>query len=128
MDTIIFDGFYSFETLRPLPNGGGWHATPLPKLPVVFISAYFAVGTRVWISVTRKGTFSLDTAANGAGTWRVEGTWQLPFEGRALHVPELDSVIGLTVGSRLLCACDVKIGSRPVIRHVWRETFPWHWE
>lgn len=48
---------------------------------------YVAVGTRVWISVTRKGTFSLDTQT---GMWTTEGTWQLSFEGRALHVPEID--------------------------------------
>lgn len=117
MDTIIFDGFYSFERLRLLPDGS-CRATPLPKLPVgkmaekdvVFVSAYFAVGTRVWISVTGKGTFSLDIAENGGGTWRTGGAWMLPFEGRALYISELDSVMGLTVESRLLCACDVKTG------------------
>ena len=32
MDTVLFDGIYTLETLRPLP--GGWHATPLPNPPV----------------------------------------------------------------------------------------------
>jgi hypothetical protein len=130
MDTIIFDGLYSFEMLRLLPDGGGWHVTPLPKPPVGYmaqdeveiVSAYFALGTRVWFSVTHKGTFSLDI--EDGCTWRMEGTWLLPFEGRALYVAELDSVIGLTAEARLLCACDVKTGSLPTVRHVWRETFP----
>ena len=51
----------------------------------------------------------------------------LPFEGRALYVPELDAVVGLTTGTRqLLCACDVKDDGTllPVVRHVWTDTFP----
>jgi hypothetical protein len=132
MDTILFDGIYSFETLRLDPSGG-CHAAPLPNPPVgrlaeneiVFMSAYLALGTRVWISLTRKGTFSFDTEH---GTWQREGTWLLPFEGRALYVPELGSVIGLTAETRLLCACDVKTGTPPVVRYVWRETFPLPWE
>jgi hypothetical protein len=125
------DGMYSFETRRRLlPGaGGGWHATALPKPPVgqlaeeeiVFVSAYVAVGTRVWISVTRKGTFSLDTRT---GTWTAEGAWQLPFEGRELHVPEIDAVVGLSAGARMLCACDVETGTPPVMRRLWRETLP----
>ncbi|CAL4943665.1 unnamed protein product [Urochloa decumbens] len=136
MDTVLFDGIYTFETLRLLPDGGGWHATALPNPPVplgeeeiTFISAYLALGTRVWISLTNmadKGTFSLDTKHR---TWRKEGTWMLPFEGRAFYVPELGSVIGLTTGTRLLCACDVKEdGTPPVVRHVWPDTSPRPWE
>ncbi|RLN22088.1 hypothetical protein C2845_PM07G40210 [Panicum miliaceum] len=103
MDTVLFDGIYTFETLRPLPGGGGWHATPLPNPP---------------------GTFSLDT--KHGRTWRKEGTWLLPFEGRAFYVPKLDSVIGLTAGTRLLCACDVD--NLQVVRHVWTDTYPRPWE
>ena len=152
MDTILFDGIYSFETLRLDPGGGGGcHAAPLPNPPVgrlaedeiVFMTAYLALGTRVWISLNRKGAFSFDAERGtwqreGAGTfsfdtergtWQREGAWLLPFEGRALYVPELDSVIGLTAGTRLLCACDVKSGGTPpVVRYVWRETFPLPWE
>uniref|UniRef100_K4AMD8 Uncharacterized protein n=1 Tax=Setaria italica TaxID=4555 RepID=K4AMD8_SETIT len=50
MDTILFDGIYTFETLRLLP-----------RRLITFVSAYFALGTCVWISVSHKGTFSLDT-------------------------------------------------------------------
>lgn len=81
----------------------------------------------MWISVTHRGTFSLDTEEEGA-RWRVEGAWQLPFEGRALHVLELGCVIGLAAETRVLCACDIRAGTPPVVRHVWRETFPWPWE
>jgi len=135
MDTILFVGIYGFEKLRLLPGGCSWHAVPLPKPPVgrlaenelAFVSAYCAVGTRVWISVTGKGTFSLDAADEHSATWRTEGTWQLPFQGRGLHVPELgSSVIGLTADDKgFLCACDVRTGA---VRHVWPETFPWPWE
>jgi hypothetical protein len=56
-----------------------------------------------------KGTFSLDTKDGAGGAWRMEGAWLLPFEGRAIYVPELDCVVGLTSGeTRLLCACDVR--------------------
>ncbi|RLM92229.1 hypothetical protein C2845_PM08G00380 [Panicum miliaceum] len=45
----------------------------------------------------------------------------------AAAVPELDSVIGLTAGTRLLCACDVKDDGTllPVVRHVWTYLRPW---
>ncbi|KAG0519891.1 hypothetical protein BDA96_08G025600 [Sorghum bicolor] len=144
MDTILFDGIYVFEKLRLLPAGGcgcSWHAVPLPKPPVgrlaenelAFVTAYCAVGTRVWISVAGKGTFSLDAADDDehSATWRTEGTWQLPFQGRGLHVPELgSSVIGLTAADDegrggFLCACDVRTGA---VQHVWLETFPRPWE
>jgi hypothetical protein len=61
----------------------------LAENELAFVSAYCAVGTRVWISVTGKGTFSLDAADEHSTTWRTEGTWQLPFQGHGLHVPEL---------------------------------------
>ncbi|CAL5063258.1 unnamed protein product [Urochloa decumbens] len=139
MDTVLFDGIYTLETLRLVPDGGGWHATPLPDPPVgplakneiTFVSAYLALGTRVWISITNladKGTFSLDTR-HGRRTWRKEGAWLLPFEGRAIYVPELGSVIGLTTSTRLLCACDVKDdGTPPAVRRVWTDTSPRAWE
>ncbi|KAF8686837.1 hypothetical protein HU200_043338 [Digitaria exilis] len=136
MDTVLFDGFYIFDRL--LPDGGhGWRATALPNPPVTladdettFISAYYALGTRVWISVSSKmvdkGTYSLDTAEDGGGTWRKEGDWVMPFEGRAIYVPELGKVIGLTTEARLLCACDVNDdGTLPVlVHHVWTDDNP----
>ncbi|KAF8659374.1 hypothetical protein HU200_058585 [Digitaria exilis] len=129
LDTTLFDGHYAFESLRPpvVTGAGGWQTVSLPKPPIVYadggkelvwVSAYFAVGTRVWISAARKGTFSFD------GTWRMEGRWELPFEGRALHVPELGCVIGLAAGTRLLCAYDFVTGKPPVMRRVWTETCP----
>ncbi|KAK3154516.1 hypothetical protein QOZ80_2BG0191510 [Eleusine coracana subsp. coracana] len=148
IDTILYDGIYNVETLRRLLNDDGswsWHATPLPKPPIgplmehdyadklALVSAYFALGTRVWISVEDKGTFSLDTAERGgACCWRTEGTWQLPFQGRGLYVPELDSVFGFTTTAgeerQFLSACHVKTGAPPVMRYLWRDSFPWPWE
>ncbi|KAL6905382.1 hypothetical protein ACP4OV_002983 [Aristida adscensionis] len=136
MDTVLFDGAYCFEVLRPAPGGESWRTTPIPKPPVggvgerdvSFVSAYFAVGTRVWISVTGRGTFSFDAGEHGRGrgAWRFEGPWELPFEGRALHVPELGAavVVGLAAGTRLLCACHLSPGAQPALRHVWGETHP----
>ncbi|KAF8672837.1 hypothetical protein HU200_049170 [Digitaria exilis] len=137
MDTVLFDGFYIFDRLLP-GDGGVWHATALPNPPVTlaedeitFISAYYALGTRVWISVSSKmvdkGTFSMDTAEqDGGGTWQKEGDWVMPFEGRAIYVPELGKVIGLTTEARLLCACDVNDdGTLPVlVHHVWTDDNP----
>lgn len=65
------------------------------------MSAYLALGTRVWISVTNKvakGTFSLDTRSST----------------RSSASPP--------AGTRLLCACDA--GNLQVLRHVWTDTYP----
>lgn len=75
-----------FEALRRLP-GGGWRADPLPDAPVedlddeeledelgedydnpVHVSPNFVMGTRLWISVWERGTFSLDLAAGACRT------------------------------------------------------------
>ncbi|KAL6653367.1 hypothetical protein ACP70R_008945 [Stipagrostis hirtigluma subsp. patula] len=123
----------SFEALRRLP-GGEWDAFHLPQLLVgdvnfpkaARISAYFAVGARVWISVAGKGTFTLDM---GRGAWQMEGSWELPLRGRAMFVPELGAVIGLNHNAdslndrRCLCALDVE-ARPPVLRRVWEETYP----
>jgi hypothetical protein len=135
LDRVLFDGNYAFEALRLIPGGGGsFHATPLPQPPIsyvfsnggqeiVWVSAYFALGTRMWVSMLKKGTFSFDTCS---GTWRKEGCWELPFEGRALYVPELASVVGLATKTGLLCAYDFAAGAPPVMRGVWRETYSEH--
>ncbi|KAL6641388.1 hypothetical protein ACP70R_019569 [Stipagrostis hirtigluma subsp. patula] len=126
-----------FEALRRLP-GGRWRADPLPTPPVrdlgghpdedgyvACVSAYFAMGTRAWVTVADQGTFSLDTKS---GTWRVEGSWELPIRDRGFFVPELGSVVGLSEVAapgpsweqvRQVCALDVGAGRPPVVRHVW---------
>ncbi|KAL6597528.1 hypothetical protein ACP70R_046968 [Stipagrostis hirtigluma subsp. patula] len=124
----------SFEALRRLP-GGERDAFPLPELLVgdvnfptaARISAYFAVGARVWVSVAGKGTFTLDMVR---GAWQMEGSWELPLRGRAMFVPELGAVVGLNHNAdslndrRCLCALDVE-ARPPVLRRVWEETYPW---
>ncbi|KAJ1285577.1 hypothetical protein BS78_03G289700 [Paspalum vaginatum] len=110
MDTVLFDGIYTFEILRRRHGGGGgWHAAPLPSPPVgklaaneiVFVSAYLALGTRVWISVSTKGTFSLDTAASSSSQqWRMEGTWPLELK-------------------RLLPSRDLPLANRGKMTYMW---------
>ncbi|CAN6200244.1 unnamed protein product [Urochloa humidicola] len=134
MDTIIYYGDISsrFEMLRPL--AGGWHTIPLPKPPFrtlrlphqnVSITAYFAMGTRAWISVTGEGTFSFDTQV---GTWRMEFPEELRrLEGRAFFAPELGSVVGLTGGDdKFLCSYNLSDKGVPLAwQHTWSEAVPW---
>jgi hypothetical protein len=42
-------------------------------------------GTRILVSTTTNGTYSFDTASSA---WSKAGDWELPFRGRAEHVPE----------------------------------------
>jgi hypothetical protein len=137
MDTVVYGDSSRFEMLRPLA-GGGWCTTPLPRPPFrtlrlplhsVSITAYFAMGTRVWISVTGEGTFSLDTQV---GTWRMEFPEELRrLEGRAFFVPELGSVVGLTAGDdKFLCSYKFNDGETekgvPLTwQHTWSEAVPW---
>ncbi|KAL6631038.1 hypothetical protein ACP70R_028378 [Stipagrostis hirtigluma subsp. patula] len=129
-----------FEVLRRLPGGGGWRADPVPEPPLGFmleddpdehdpdgvfvyvkhISAYFAMGKRVWITVSLVGTVSLDTER---GTWRVEGSWELPFRMRGFFAPELGSAIGIADDFKGHCVevCAVDVEARPpVVRQVWQ--------
>jgi hypothetical protein len=134
MDTVIYGGDVSarFEAPRFVPSTGGWDIFPLPRPPLgtferVAISAYFVMGTRVWVSVTSKGTFSLDAEH---GTWRAEFPEELRrLQRRALFVPELDSVVGLTPAEdqRLLCA--YRFNEKGVLswKHTWAETIPSEW-
>ncbi|RLN07840.1 hypothetical protein C2845_PM11G13750 [Panicum miliaceum] len=84
------------------------------------------MGSRAWISLWERGTFSLDTER---GTWRMEGPWELPLKGRGLFVPELGCVIGIARGLKLehslhkerccqVCALDVE-ARPPAVRRVW---------
>ncbi|KAK3153174.1 hypothetical protein QOZ80_2BG0168780 [Eleusine coracana subsp. coracana] len=111
MDTNIHSSS-TFEMLRLVP-GKSWHTVPLPRPPIgitsspsekVSICSYFVMGTRVWICVPGKGTFSLDT---DNATWRLEFAVLLPFEGRAFFVPELGAVIGLAERNETLCAFEL---------------------
>jgi hypothetical protein len=142
MDTVVYgDSSSRFEMLRPLAGGGGWCTTPLPTPPFrtlrlsfhnVSITAYFAMGTRVWISVTGEGTFSLDTHQVGA-CWRMEFPEELRrLEGRAFFVPELGSVVGLTAGDdKFLCSYkfnddgETGVGVPLTWQHTWSEAVPW---
>ncbi|KAL6641331.1 hypothetical protein ACP70R_019512 [Stipagrostis hirtigluma subsp. patula] len=123
------DPFCSFEALRSLPvtgGGGGWRwqAVPLPEPPFrggsAHVTAYLMLGGRAWVSVPDRGTFSLDV---DRGTWRTEGSWQLPLRGRAHFAPELGLVIGLNSGGKL-SACDIEAWPKPMLLRQWDTTFP----
>jgi hypothetical protein len=138
MDTILRPGRCCFEALRRLP-GGGWRADALPDPPVELaegssrfasdanplVSAYFAMGSRAWISLWRSGTFTLDMET---ATWRMEGTWQLPLSNLGIFVPELGLVMGIACPLHFeaddpcccqVCALEIVESQPPVVRHVW---------
>ncbi|KAL6906495.1 hypothetical protein ACP4OV_004096 [Aristida adscensionis] len=111
MDTVIYSDACRFEALRRVPGGGGgWRTDPLPRPEIwdltnhsdsASITAYFAMGAHVWISVAGMGVFSLDTRTD---SWRVQYLgMDLRMEGRAVFVPELSAVVGLAAGTQELC-------------------------
>ncbi|KAL6642805.1 hypothetical protein ACP70R_020986 [Stipagrostis hirtigluma subsp. patula] len=134
MDTVIYGDTSRFEALRRVPGGGGcWRTDPLPRPPPTRhmrpfdsapITAHFAMGTRVWISVAGMGTFSLDTEM---GTWQVQSLAELPLEGRALFVPELGTLVGFKAGTRQLCTCEFSHGF-PALKRTWSEADTWEWK
>ncbi|KAL6642808.1 hypothetical protein ACP70R_020989 [Stipagrostis hirtigluma subsp. patula] len=133
MDTVIYGDTFRFEALRRVPGGGGgWRTDSLPRPPTrdmrpfdsASITAHFAMGTRVWISVAGMGTFSLDTET---GTWQVQSLAELPLEGRALFVPELGTLVGFKAGTRQLCSCEFSHGF-PVWKRTWSEADTWEWK
>ncbi|CAM0878103.1 unnamed protein product [Alopecurus aequalis] len=78
------------------------------------------------------GTYCFDTARLDPTleTWRQVGDWEMPFEGRAEHVPELGVWLGFTAGSKLhhLCAVsdlsatmDGPCSEAPTPQHVWED-------
>nr|CAB3458928.1 unnamed protein product [Digitaria exilis] len=151
MDTVIYyresSSCYSsgFEMITYNDDYGWWRAIPLPRPPFrtlrhpsqsVTIRAYFAIGTRVWISVSGEGTFSLDAKR---AFWQAEFPEELcRLDGRAFFAPELGSVVGLTAGDdRFLCSYKVdeadmkkwtwetRSGVPMTWQHTWREAVPW---
>nr|CAB3448753.1 unnamed protein product [Digitaria exilis] len=142
MKTITHPRCHCIEALRrrrklPGGGGGGWRADALPDPPLergTHIMAYFAQGTRAWISLLHEGTFSLDVAAAGSA-WRREGTWELPWIGRGILVQELGLVIGIAREGMAytlddpehtrqyrhchVCAVDVVEARPPAVRRVW---------
>nr|CAB3445486.1 unnamed protein product [Digitaria exilis] len=148
MNEVLRPGRHCFEALRRVPSAGGdtWLADALPDPPIAYamdddeddmdddedtyhphVMAYFAIGSRAWISVSRVGTLSLDMDHGGA-SWQVEGTWELPLLGRGLFVPELGVVVGIPASAHRhsmkkercyqVCALDVE-ARPPVVRRKW---------
>jgi hypothetical protein len=77
-------------------------------------------GDTIWLS-TLKGTYTFHA---GTATWRKEGDWTLPFDGRAQYVPDYGLYFGFTTKrpSRL-CSAELVAGARapqpPAHRDVW---------
>ncbi|KAL6906496.1 hypothetical protein ACP4OV_004097 [Aristida adscensionis] len=135
MDTVIYGDTCRFEALRRVPGDGGrWRTDPLPRPPIwklvrpfdsASITAYFAMGAHVWISVAGMGAFSLDTRTD---SWRIQPCGEeLQLEGRAVFVPELGALVGLAAGTQLLCSYEFSEHGEPRWKRTctWLESAPW---
>ncbi|CAL5091207.1 unnamed protein product [Urochloa decumbens] len=75
---------------------------------------------------TTYATYCFDTASR---EWRHAGDWSLPFDGRAEHVPELNTWLGFCPEQpRHLCAADLSaiggISQAPPLQQVWEDFNP----
>ncbi|TVU41748.1 hypothetical protein EJB05_15294, partial [Eragrostis curvula] len=85
-------------------------------------------GQTICVSTDRKGTFCFDTRSR---KWWQACHWALPFDGRPVYVPELDTWIGLSTWSasagrgHLLCASSdlsaMKKHQAPTLQHIWED-------
>lgn len=80
--------------------GGGWYWQSLPPPPFVsdaVISSYTVVngGRTICVSsyAARAGTWCFDTVR---GEWWHAGDWEMPFDGRAEYLADLDLWLGLS--------------------------------
>jgi hypothetical protein len=121
-----------FECLQQLCPGR-WAWTPVQDPPGLphgkrgDVRSYFVAGSHVWVTLEQQGTHSFDTARR---LWRNEGEWEMPFDGRAVLVPDF-----LGTGRRLLfgmsyckrrrsfCAVDMD-ATPPVTLKSWPEAWP----
>ncbi|KAE8812841.1 hypothetical protein D1007_10170 [Hordeum vulgare] len=89
--------------------------------PACTVTACFAAGTRLWVSATDRGTYSVDTTHG----WRKEGDWELPFQCRGFLVPDLGAGLcfGLCPRTTRLCAWDVRRSPPPAL-YAWDDTRP----
>ncbi|XBI45276.1 hypothetical protein VPH35_109771 [Triticum aestivum] len=115
----------------------GWVWRPLEPPPYVRVPGYgdeeggrsgkitchAAEGARIWVSTAGRGTYCLDTAS---GAWTKAGDWALPFQGRAVPIPEYASRLWFGVSASdagYVCASDLQTaaneGRAPVADQVW---------
>ena len=76
-------------------------------------------GAVIRVSTQLGGTYAFDTVRR---SWRREGAWKLPFEGRAQYVADYGLWFGFSDSDRGgfgLRAADVDGGRPPVQRHLW---------
>lgn len=104
-----------------------WRWDPLPPLPVATnICSHTVVdgGSTICVSAVPScgGTYYFDTVKR---EWRkAEGSWVLPFEGRADYVPDLKLWLGLSTESdcQQLCAWDLStMDQPPKLKHAWTD-------
>nr|CAB3448761.1 unnamed protein product [Digitaria exilis] len=134
MNEVLRHGRHCFEALRRVPGGDSWRVDAIPDPPIArmgddgdeeedfyypCVTAYFARGSRAWITVSDVGTFSLDMLDRGGGaSWQLEGRWELPLRDRGLFVPELGMVVGVESRGgndekRCCEVCAVDVEARP---------------
>ncbi|KAK3125703.1 hypothetical protein QOZ80_7BG0608640 [Eleusine coracana subsp. coracana] len=110
---------YSSPTMNSLCESAYCQRFPPPPFicepdyhyPYPRITAYAAVGSDVYISAERAGTYCLDTRSN---TWDRVGQWTLPFQGKAEYEPELNLWFGLSAEHGHIAAADLSdMSSQP---------------
>ncbi|CAL5078577.1 unnamed protein product [Urochloa decumbens] len=135
---------YSFEVLDFGGDGGSsrrrygfdrsglkWQQLPPPPLGAAgfHMSAVLNGGGTICFSSMPEGpdTFCFDTASQ---QWWHAGDWTLPFEGKAEHVPELETWVGFSSNHpHHLCAADLSGAAEaplegPKLQHVWEDFDP----
>ncbi|TVU44658.1 hypothetical protein EJB05_04104, partial [Eragrostis curvula] len=80
----------------------------------------FADGAVMRVSMPWLGTFAFNMAR---GSWRKEGDWEMPFQGRAQYVADYGLWFGFSKQAPCdLCAADLNVvDAEPAHRHVWTD-------
>ncbi|TVU41685.1 hypothetical protein EJB05_15228 [Eragrostis curvula] len=124
---------FKWQPLPPPPfgrDGNRWvrSSTLLDDGRIICVSA---IGYCMEMHMHIGGTYCFDTESE---EWWEAGDWFLPFDGRAVHVPELDTWLGFSPDNpHHLCAMDlssVAMAPRqaPTRAHVWEDLNPPPWE
>ncbi|CAN6165282.1 unnamed protein product [Urochloa humidicola] len=118
------------------PSSLKWQRLPLPPPPDEAYgsfrnSAVLDGGGTICVSTTHEATstFCFDT---GSREWWHAGDWMLPFDGRAEHVPELETWVGFSPDyPHHLCAADLSgitgtapLDAPPALQYVWEDFNP----
>ncbi|CAL5091212.1 unnamed protein product [Urochloa decumbens] len=134
---LDFDEPYEWQPLPPPPFADGGGSISITSSAVVGGGRTICVSTAsssvgcnyAYSSDGVERTYCFDTAVR---EWRHAGDWALPFDGRAEHVPELGTWIGLSSSPpHHLCAADLSAAmddannrAPPTPQHVWDDFTP----